>query len=84
VALAHPQNETFFGKSAANSQRFHPTAGHGAQGQKLPSGALTLAETAARVAFYAGSIPQNTPQTRRPLRELIFTQELPRHASIAR
>lgn len=53
VSLAHPQNETFSRKSAANLLRFYPAAERSAQGRKPPPGASFRTEPAAHVAFIA-------------------------------
>jgi hypothetical protein len=42
IPLAHPQNETFSRKSAANLPRFYPAVERSAQGRKLPSGAPSM------------------------------------------
>jgi hypothetical protein len=75
-ALSRPQNETFLQETAENAARFHPFAERAGMGLKVPTVGTAGTRQGRKVCFmHTESIPPNTLQTRRPLQELIFTQE---------
>jgi hypothetical protein len=75
TAFLLPQNSENHQKKLGKLTLHFLKAERRTMNRNRPSAALRATGKEVRTARNAGGIPTNTPQARRPLRELIFTQE---------